>query len=49
MNCKINLILAWSVNYVICFICKTNRATTFAITDTTFYTPVVTLSAQDNA
>ena len=44
--CEINLILTWSVSYVIY---EGNRVTTtFAITDAKFYVPVVTLSTQDN-
>ena len=46
INCKINLILTWSAN---CVISKVNRVTTFAITDTKLYGPVVTLSTNDNA
>ena len=43
-----NLILTWSK---ICVISNTaaNQDTTFAITDTKLYVPVVTLSSQDNA
>ena len=48
INCEINLILTWSVNYVIPNT-GANQATIFAITDTTLYTPVVTLSTQDSA
>ena len=45
--CEINLILTWSVN---CFVFNAsgNQAITFAITETKFYVPVVTLSAEDN-
>ena len=46
INCEINLILTWSAN---CVISEGNRVTTFAITDTKLYVPVVTLLAQDNA
>ena len=48
IKCEINLILTWSAN---CFIfnAAANQETTFAITDTKVYVPVVTLSAQDNA
>ena len=45
INCEINLILAWSAN---CSIAGVNRATTFAITDTKLYVPVVTLATIDN-
>ena len=46
INCEINLILTWSAN---CVISEGNRVTTFALTDTKLYVPVVTLLAQDNA
>ena len=45
INCEINLLLAWSTN---CVICKEDRATTFAITETKLYVPVVTLPTQGN-
>ena len=46
INCEINLILIWSDKYVLS---NDTKATTFAITDTKLYVPVVTLSTQDNA
>ena len=49
INCEINLDLNW---YEGCLIGATNvavQATTFSITDTKHYVPVVTLSTQDNA
>ena len=48
INCEINLDLNWSKN---CFIAANNadQATTYSITDTKLYVPVVTLSTQDNA
>ena len=49
INCEITLDLSWSAN---CFIVATNVAaqvTTFSITDTKLYVPVVTLSTQDSA
>ena len=45
-KCEINLMLTLSEN---CVICKTDRVTTFAKTDTKLYVPVVTLSTQDDA
>ena len=49
INCKINLILAWSPR---CFI-KDNliagQEPTFKITNTKLYVPVAILSTQDNA
>ena len=45
VNCEINLILTWLAN---CITSEGNRVTTFAITDTKIYAPVVTLSTQDN-
>ena len=47
INCEINLILTFSANCVISN-SAANQATTFSITDTTIYVPVVTLSTQDN-
>ena len=46
INCEINLDLNWSKN---CVIEANNVSTTFSITDTRIYVPVVTLSTQDNA
>ena len=49
INCEVELILTWSEN---CVIISTNIAdqnTTFTITETNLYLPVVTLSTQDNA
>ena len=49
INCEVELILTWSEN---CVIINTNIAdqnTTFTITETNLYLPVVTLSTQDNA
>ena len=43
--CEINLILTWSDK---CILSNDAKATTFAITDTKVYVPVVTLSTQDN-
>ena len=48
INCDTNLILTWSTNCVISN-AAVNQATTFAITDTKPYVPVVTLLTQDNA
>ena len=44
INCEINLILTWSNK---CVLSNDTKATTFAITDTKLYVPVVTLSTQD--
>ena len=46
INCEINLILTWSNK---CKLSNDKKTTTFAITDTKVYVPVVTLSTQDNA
>ena len=47
INCEINLISTWSEN---CFIVVgTVELTTFAITNTNLYVPLVPLSTQDNA
>ena len=45
INCRIDLILTWSGNYVIA---GRNRVRTFLITDTNLYVPVQTLSTHDN-
>ena len=45
INCKINLVLTWSAN---CVISEGDAVTTFAMIETKFYVPVVTLSTQDN-
>ena len=47
INCDINLTVTWSANCVI-YNAAANQDTTFAITDTKLYVPVVTLST-DNA
>ena len=49
INCEINLILTSSEECVITSHTAANQATTFAITDTKTYVPVVTLSIQYNA
>ena len=41
INCEINLILTWSKK---CVLSNDTKATTFVITDTKPYVPVVTLS-----
>ena len=45
-NCEVNLILTWSST---CVITNSTSVGRFAITDTKFYVPVVTLSTKDNA
>ena len=47
-NCEVNLDLKWSKNYVIVATNLGARATTFSITDTKLFVPVVTWSTQDN-
>ena len=49
INCEINLILTWSENCVIVSTNVANQNSTFSISDTKLYVPVVTLSTQDNA
>ena len=46
INCKVELILNWSVNCVIIYTDVTNQVPTFTITDANPYVPVVTLSSQ---
>ena len=48
INCEVNLILTWSSTCVLIALGVPNQATTFAITDTKLYVPVVTLSTQEN-
>ena len=45
INCEVNLILTWSANCGVTL----NQGTTFKITETILYAPVVTLSTQGNA
>ena len=49
INWTISLMLTWSANCVLLSNAAANQATTFEITDTKLYVPVVTLSIQDNA
>ena len=46
INCKVELILNWSVNCVIIYTDVTNQVPKFTITDANPYVPVVTLSSQ---
>ena len=46
INCEFNLVLTWSEK---CVLSNDTKETTFAVTDTKRYLPVVTLSTQDNA
>ena len=48
INCEVSLILTWSSTCVLIATGVPNQAATFAITDTRFYVPVVTLSTQEN-
>ena len=49
INCEVNLILTWSANSVVVYTDVATQGTTFTITETRLYVPVVTLSTQDNA
>ena len=49
INCKVELILTWSAACVMIYTDVADQVSTFTITETNFYVPVVTLSAQDNA
>ena len=49
INCEINLILNWSANCVRVYTNLADQGATFAISDTKYYVPVVTLSTQVNA
>ena len=44
INCDVNLILTWFEYCVMSDAAAATQATTFAMTDTNFYVPVVTLS-----
>ena len=46
INCEVNLILTWSKD---CVITNSESEGKFAITETKFYVPVVTLSTENNA
>ena len=48
INCEINLILTWSEDYILISGGIDDQAPKFAITDTKFYAPVVTLLVQAN-
>ena len=49
ITCEIELILTWSRDCVIISTNINNQNSTFTITVTNLYVPVVTLSTQDNA
>ena len=49
INCEVELILTWSVGWVIIYTDVANQSPTFTITETNLYVPVVTLSTQGNA
>ena len=49
INCENDLVVTWPVNCVVSSNVDANQATTFTITDTKLYVPVLTLSTQDNA
>ena len=48
INCEVELILNWSANCFIMYTNVNNQVSTFTITETNLYVPVVTLSTQDN-
>ena len=48
INCEMNLFLTWTVNCVVSSAAE-NQPTTFAITNTRLYVPVLTLPTEDNA
>ena len=49
IDCEIELILDWSANCVIIYTDVDNEVPTFTTTETNLYTPVVTLSTEDNS
>ena len=46
ISCKVEISLKWNEN---CILSSAGTATTFTITDTKLYVPVVTLKTEDNA
>ena len=46
INCEVNLILSWLAIYVIVSTNVANQGTSFTITETRLYVPVVTLSSK---
>ena len=49
INCEVNFILTWSANCVIVYTDVADQGSTFTITETKLYVPVVTLSTRENA
>ena len=49
INCEVELISTWSAGCVIIYTDNADQVSTFKITETNLYVPVVTLSTQDNA
>ena len=49
INCAINLDLSWSKNCILAVTDVANQVTTFSVTDTKVFLPVVTSSTQGNA
>ena len=49
INCEIELILDWSAKCVVVYRDIANQVTTFTVTETNLYVPLVTLSTQDNS
>ena len=47
--CEVELILTWSPDCIMFYTDVANQNSTFTITETNFYVPIVTLSTQDNA
>ena len=46
INCEVNLIFTWSDK---CVLSNDTKATTFSVTDTRLYVPVITLPTEDSA
>ena len=49
INCEVNIILTWSAKCVILYTNLASQMSTFTISETKLYVPVVTLSTQDNS
>ena len=49
INCEVNFIFTWYANFVIVYTDVPDHGSTFTITETKLYVPVVTFSTQENA
>ena len=49
INCKVEITLTWSADFVIIYTGVSDQVPTFTITETNLHVQVVTLSTEDNA